>query len=270
MSIICRERQRGRDESTRRAGGALRPSSSIPTASWFPATSRSVWACRRARRSPSASGWSSATSAGRCSRSRRARARPPTSTNATAPGGEDTNGLARQFDCEDQRELEFCHPRLLDPVPLVIGYLPNTTATWLTPQTLEEIEYVIINQPGDAARIMNFAENFGTILKLAGFVPGAEFYAPDPNPLLVGTPQEGTLIRQQVLGAYTLDPVAVTSTPVTQGLVGGSYSYRVETTGSPEPTLSLTEAPDGMTLSDTGLVKMGAQRGRRLSRYGHG
>jgi hypothetical protein len=46
---------------------------------------------------------------------------------------------------------------------------------------------------------------------MAGFIPSAEFYAPDPNPDLAGTPFAGVLIRQQVLGAYARDTVHITS-----------------------------------------------------------
>ncbi|MGH2451009.1 MAG: Ig-like domain-containing protein [Candidatus Limnocylindria bacterium] len=170
-----------------------------------------------------------------------------------------TDGLARFFDCSDQRELEFCHPFLVGEN---IGYLPNTNATWLTPATLDEIEYVIINQPGDAARIMNFQENLGHILAMAGFGPSAEFYAPDPNPELIGTPDEGILIRQQVLGSYGMTDVAaaapvITSTAVTSGVTGVAYSYDVDATAFPGPVdYSLDTAPSGMTInSDTGLIE---------------
>ena len=120
----------------------------------------------------------------------------------TDPSGPDL-GLQRIFDCSDQRELEYCHPDLIGQN---IGYLPNTTATWLTPPTFEEIEYVILNQQGDAPTVMNFADNFGFILAMAGFRPSAEFYRPDPNPALIGTPFEGALMREQVLGAYVDEP----------------------------------------------------------------
>jgi len=169
-----------------------------------------------------------------------------------------TRGLARFFDCEDQRELEYCHPYL---VGSNINYLPNTTATWLDPVTLEEIEWVIINQPGDAPRLMNFQANFGYILAMAGFIPSAEFYAPDPNPLLVGTPDEGILIRQQVLGSYALTtvppaPATITSAPVTSGAVGTGYSYDVNATAYPGPiSYSLDSAPGGMSInSSTGVI----------------
>jgi len=165
-----------------------------------------------------------------------------------------TLGLARQFDCEDQRELEFCHPFL---VGQTINYLPNTDATWLTPETLEEIEWVIINQPGDAPRLMNFQDNFGYILAMAGFIPSAEFYAPDPNPDLVGTPDEGILIRQQVLGEYVMTEVPAmaplfTSAAVTSGTAGMAYSYDANATAFPGPvSFSLPTAPSGMTINST-------------------
>jgi PKD repeat protein len=169
-----------------------------------------------------------------------------------------TRGLARFFDCEDQRELEFCHPRL---VGQNIKYLPHSTATWLTPTTLEEIEWVIINQPGDAARIMSFQDNFGYILAMAGFIPSAEFYAPDPNPDLVGTPYEGILIRQQVLGEYAMTTVPattplITSAAVTTGTIGTAYNYDVNATGFPGPiTYRLDSAPRNMTIDrSTGLI----------------
>lgn len=168
-----------------------------------------------------------------------------------------TQGLARQFDCEDQRELEFCHPYLDGQV---INYLPNTNATWLEPNSLEEIEWVIINQPGDAARIMNFRDNFGLILAMAGFIPSAEFYAPDPNPDLVGTPYEGILIRQQVLGEYAMTTVPamapmITSTAITSSETGEAYTYQVSATGFPGPiAYSLDTAPSGMTMDGSGLI----------------
>lgn len=169
-----------------------------------------------------------------------------------------TGGLARSFDCSDQRELEWCHPHL---VGTNIGYLQGTTATWLTPTTLEEIKYVIINQPGDAPTVMNFQENFGYILAMAGFIPTAEFYAPDPNPLLLGTPDEGILIRQQVLGSYAMTDVpstgtTITSQAVTNGALNTAYSYDVNATAFPGPiSYSLDTAPGGMSInSSTGLI----------------
>jgi PKD repeat protein len=168
-----------------------------------------------------------------------------------------TDGLARQFDCEDQRELEYCHPHLVGED---INYLPNTDATWLTPETLEEIEWVIINQPGDAARIMDFQDNFGHILAMAGFIPSAEFYAPDPNPALVGTPDEGILIRQQVLGEYAMTDVAptapsITSSPTTELQEGTAYVYDVTALAFPAPSYAVDSGPVGMVIdSGSGRV----------------
>ncbi|GAB4432262.1 MAG: hypothetical protein OHK0015_19600 [Chloroflexi bacterium OHK40] len=174
------------------------------------------------------------------------------------PSGTNTNGLARFFDCSDQRELEWCHPHLVGET---IGYLPNTignpeAATWLTPATLDEIEYVIINQPGEAPTLMNFQQNFGYILAMAGFVPSAEFYAPDPNPELVGTPYEGVLIRQQVLGTWDTPPLpaSIASVAPTTATVGTAYTYDVNAFGFPTPTYSLDTAPSGMTINSTSGV----------------
>jgi PKD repeat protein len=169
-----------------------------------------------------------------------------------------TEGLARFFDCSDQRELEYCHPALVGEN---IGYLPSTDANWMTPETLEEIEYVIINQPGDAPTVMNFQQNLGHIMAMAGFMPSAEFYAPDPNPDLVGTPDAGILIRQQVLGSYVPAPIQeaaplITTSAATAGVAGSPYSYDVDATGFPGPiTYSLDVAPTGMVIDgSTGLI----------------
>lgn len=147
-----------------------------------------------------------------------------------APGtltdqGSPSLGLRRFFDCSDQRELEYCHP---DLVGTNIGYLPGTDAEWQTPVTLEEIEHVIVNQPGDSPTVMNFADNFGHILEMAGFRPSAEFYKKDNNPEL---PSElrGTLVREQVLGAYggatstdTLDDFNQSSQSLSSDWTGGT------------------------------------------------
>jgi hypothetical protein len=95
---------------------------------------------------------------------------------------------------------------------------------------------------------------------MAGFVPSAEFYAPDPNPDLVGTPYEGILIRQQVLGEYGMTDVPamapmITSTAVTSGEAGTAYTYQVSATGFPGPiSYSLDTAPSGMTMDGSGLI----------------
>jgi hypothetical protein len=47
----------------------------------------------------------------------------------------------------------------------------------------------------------------------------------------------------------------ITSSPVTEAVVGQQYSYAVIATGTPAPTYSLAAAPDGMTIhTTTGLI----------------
>jgi PKD repeat protein len=178
-----------------------------------------------------------------------------------------TGGLARDFDCSDQRELEWCHP---DNVGELNGYLPNSDAEWLTPATLEEIEYVIINQPGDAPGLMDFQENFGEIMAMAGFLPSAEFYAPDPNPELVGTPDEGVLIRQQVLGTYATqppidgaDPLSTISSPGNgTATLGGNVTFAggsSDDSGVESVALTLRNAVTGQYLRPDGTWGAGVQ-----------
>lgn len=99
------------------------------------------------------------------------RVAPGTLVNQAAPFG--LLPLGGDFDCRDQRRLPYCHPDLLDP-----AITPDSE--WFTaPETLEEVEFVTVHQPGDAPTVMNFAENFGMILGMAGFIPTAEFYQGD-------------------------------------------------------------------------------------------
>jgi hypothetical protein len=76
-------------------------------------------------------------------------------------------GLLQQggdFDCGDQRRLPYCHPDLVGQ-------------RWFTsPTTLQDVEFVTVHQPGNAATVMNFEQNFGVLLAMAGFAPTAEFY----------------------------------------------------------------------------------------------
>jgi hypothetical protein len=167
-------------------------------------------------------------------------------------GGE----LFRFFDCSDQRELEYCHP---DLVGTNIGYLPDTTANWLTPGSLADVRYVILNQPGDAARVMNFADNFRYILRMAGFKPSAEFTKPDGNPALADLELRNgsfanVLIRQQVIGEYEVDQPAslqIVSAPLTAGEIGQPYTYDVNAAAFPAATFTLDAAPAGMTINPT-------------------
>jgi len=72
--------------------------------------------------------------------------------------------LGGDFDCRDQRRLPFCHPDLVGQ-------------DWFTtPTTLEDIEFLTVHQPGDAPTVMDYTNNFGAILAMAGFIPTAEFY----------------------------------------------------------------------------------------------
>jgi hypothetical protein len=199
-----------------------------------------------------------------------------------------TLGLKRFFDCSDQREVEYCHPSLIGQT---IGYLPNTignpeAATWLTPALVPlpaggsafDVRYVILNQPGNAATVMNFEDNFGFILAMAGFRPSAEFYKPDPrldgslpscggvvpenldNPgcNLAGLPEyaefAGALIRQQVVGQWTRGEPAgtapvITSNALPAGEMGLAYSFDVQASGFPAPSFSLTQGPTSLGLT---------------------
>jgi hypothetical protein len=106
--------------------------------------------------------------------------------------------LRGDFDCRDQRRLPYCHPDLLGD-------------DWFSmPISLQEVEFVTVHQPGDSATVMNFTENFGNILAMAGFIPTAEFY-------------QGTT-QLQVRGAYN-------------GSSGG---------GTPAPTATLTANPTSL------------------------
>jgi hypothetical protein len=72
--------------------------------------------------------------------------------------------LRGDFDCRDQRRLPYCHPNL------------NGTDWFATPSSLNEVEFVTVHQPGNAATVMNFEQNFGVLLAMAGFSPTAEFW----------------------------------------------------------------------------------------------
>jgi hypothetical protein len=116
---------------------------------------------------------------------------------ALTPEERDYFGLLSTNDCRDQRELEFCHPDVVDEL---IGFLPGSDATWQLPKSLEDVIYITLNQPGDAPTVMDFEKNFGFILGMAGFVPAAEFYRVE----------EGQFRRQLVVGKYTETPFAAT------------------------------------------------------------
>ncbi len=52
-----------------------------------------------------------------------------------------------------------------------------------------------------------------------------------------------------------LVPASITSTPVGVALLDQPYTYTLTTTGDPAPTITLSQAPDGMTMDlDTGII----------------
>jgi hypothetical protein len=95
--------------------------------------------------------------------------------------------LRGDFDCRDQRRLPYCHPDLVG------------TDWFAEPASLQDVEFVTVHQPGESATVMNFEQNFGVILAMAGFAPTAEFW------------QGGT--QMQVRGTYLTLPGGGTVTP---------------------------------------------------------
>jgi hypothetical protein len=82
--------------------------------------------------------------------------------------------LRGDFDCRDQRRLPYCHPDLVGD-------------DWFCePTTLADVEFITVHQPGDAPSVMNFTENFGAILAMAGFRPTAEFWQEDVQVQVAG------------------------------------------------------------------------------------
>jgi hypothetical protein len=123
--------------------------------------------------------------------------------------------LGGDFDCRDQRRLPYCHPALLN-------------LDWFTsPASLQEIEFVTVHQPGDAATVMNFPQNFGLLLAMAGFAPTAEFYQGDT--------------QVQVRGAYLTQP----------GGTGGGGTPPPEEPVNQPPTASFTSTCASLTCSFT-------------------
>jgi PKD repeat protein len=121
-------------------------------------------------------------------------------------------GLLQQggdFDCGDQRRLPYCHPDLVGQ-------------RWFTrPDSLATVEFVTVHQPGDAASVMNFEQNFGVLLAMAGFVPTAEFY-------------QGST-QMQVRGAYLNlpgPPIDFLNVAITNPAEGIQVKGTVEVTAS--------------------------------------
>jgi PKD repeat protein len=132
-------------------------------------------------------------------------------------------GLLEQggdFDCGDQRRLPYCHPDLANSTDPLLK-------RWFTsPESLEEVEFVTVHQPGDAASVMDFERNFGKLLAMAGFTPTAEFY-------------QGST-QMQVGGAYLdlpgSEPVqtlnVVIASPLEAALVNGTVEVTATTSGT--------------------------------------
>jgi hypothetical protein len=182
-------------------------------------------------------------------------------------------GLLQQggdFDCGDQRRLPYCHPDLIGD-------------RWFTSPSLEEVEFVTVHQPGDAATVMNFEQNFGVLLAMAGFTPTAEFYQgstqmqvkgaylnlPGSAPIqtlnvAIASPAEGSLVNGTVeITATTFGTVAaeqveffVNGTSIgtdMNGADGWSFSWNTETV--PDGVYELTAVASGGTLTATSAVR---------------
>jgi hypothetical protein len=141
---------------------------------------------------------------------------------------DDPFGLLQQggdFDCGDQRRLPYCHPNLATAsIPLV--------KRWFTmPTSLTEVEFVTVHQPGDAASVMNFEQNFGILLSMAGFVPTAEFY-------------QGST-QMQVRGTYLnlpgSTPIQTLNVAIASPLEGDLVNGVVEVTATTFGTVAATQ-----------------------------
>ncbi|HIP73409.1 MAG TPA: hypothetical protein EYH05_18670, partial [Anaerolineae bacterium] len=71
----------------------------------------------------------------------------------------------------------------------------------------------------------------------------------DYNVSIVAQNADGTDFQNYVLTVGTIP--LITSTPITDAVVGQAYAYDVDATGSPVPTYTLTTAPSGMTINET-------------------
>lgn len=121
--------------------------------------------------------------------------------------------LRGDFDCRDQRQLPYCHPDLVGQ-------------DWFTmPTSLGDTEFVTVHQPGDAASVMNFTQNFGKLLAMAGFIPTAEFYQGATQLQVKGAYQN------QVGGPVPILNVSIIS-PIEASLVSGTTQIIAHPIGS--------------------------------------
>lgn len=138
--------------------------------------------------------------------------------------------LRGDFDCRDQRRLPYCHPDLVGD-------------DWFTsPTSLTDVEFVTVHQPGDAATVMNFEQNFGKLLAMAGFLPTAEFY------------QDGTQL--QVAGEYLNLPGADDDTlnvSITDPADGSVVSGIVDITAAPVGTVAIDQVEFFVNAASVGV-----------------
>ncbi len=98
--------------------------------------------------------------------------------------------------------------------------------------------YTLTTFPTD----MTIDENTGQINWTAGT-------SGDYNVSVVAQNVDGTDTQNYVLTVGTIP--LITSTPITNAIVGQAYTYDVDATGSPVPTYTLTTAPAGMSINET-------------------
>jgi PKD repeat protein len=157
------------------------------------------------------------------------RVAPGTLKNYTSPADDPFGLLALRgdFDCRDQRRLPYCHPDLVGQ-----DWFTSPAKIDATTGGLADVEFVTVHQPGDAATVMNFQQNFGKILAMAGFMPTAEFY------------QGGT--QMAVKGAYLDLPgsggaVQTLSVAIASPLEGALVNGTVEITASSFGTVTASQ-----------------------------
>jgi hypothetical protein len=95
-----------------------------------------------------------------------------------------------------------------------------------------------------------------TIDAATGLIQWTPTAAGDFDVCVSATNSEGSDTQNFVVTVIpAFEAPAITSTPVTDGVVGVAYAYDVDATGYPAPTFSLTVFPAGMTIdAATGLI----------------
>jgi len=95
--------------------------------------------------------------------------------------------------------------------------------------------------------------NFSTLYHYDGDIDEIALY----DRALVDTEIQDHYDRGKTDGkGYCKETPWITSAPVNSGFVGEAYTYDVDATGDPQPTYSLVDAPEFMTIDDvTGLIE---------------